>query len=414
VSLPETPDRNVSEPSKPKFAHGSRGMGECVTMGNPVDNRASMWRPSIQPIRLLWLVALPAFLLGLGAGLLIPQSPRPRAQLQEARPNAESGSSQFRCSQFAPGSEESQRCHSQTSSRPEIGPPLAVRSLPAELGASCPGPFDKHEVGTDPDTLASSVTPLKEVKGGWVEFASADGLVIPGYLARPVDGGTYPGVVWAHGGFFEDVDTDVVEAIASGGYVVIGVAYRGSSGHGPELERAIDIAGREVDDVAAGGRFLQGRSGVRSGSIAVAGGSHGGSLALAAAYRYPRLFDAVADFYGVTDWACITYLLTPRLPTALIQYSFGGTPVEVPDEYKRRSAYYNAEDIDVPVYVAHGILDHGIPPGESLKLVDRLRANGTPVTARFFPGKDHGFFQKESPTSVYWNDFFRFLDTSLG
>lgn len=365
----------------------------------------------------VWLAAAVAFALGLGISLVAAREPSGRGagspSVVPSRP-PETGS-EDRCARAEPGSEEEERCL-EAGLRPDFGRPIPVTSLPPEFTAPCPGRFDKgHDAEwvTDVDALPASGHPRHEVKTEWVEFPSLDGLVIPGYLAQPVGGGPYPGVVWAHGGFFDDVDTQTVETIASAGFVVLGVAYRGSSGHGSELEWAVDIAGKEVDDLAAGAHYLQDRR-VVEGPVAVAGSSHGGSLALSAAYRYPQLFEVVADFYGVTDWACILKLLQPPgLPTAVVEYSFGGPPDQVPDEYKERSALYNAGDIRMPVYIAHGLLDVGIPPGESLKLVKKLRANGTAVTARFYLGEGHGFLQREPADSPIWADFLNFLSAHL-
>lgn len=362
------------------------------------------------------LAAVCAFLLGLGVSFAFRERSIPRAEGVRSPSVPPSRPPDDRCARASPGSEEAERCE-EASLRPDFGRPTPVTSLPAQFTAPCPGRFDKRldrAWATDHNELAPNGGPHLEVTVRWVEFRSSDGLTIPAYLAQPADGGPYPGVVWAHGGFFNDVVPETVEAIASGGFVALGVAYRGSSGHGLELQWAVDIAGKEVDDLAAGARFLLDLPEVEAEAIAVAGGSHGGSLALSAAYRYPELFDAVADFYGVTDWACILKLLqSPGLPTTLVEYSFGGTPDEVPGEYMERSAYFNAEDIEMPVYIAHGLLDDGIPPGESLKLVKALASKGTPVTARFYIGKGHGFLQNEPADSPIWGDFLRFLRTHL-
>lgn len=297
--------------------------------------------------------------------------------------------------------------------RPDFGLPVAVTSLPPEFTAPCPGPFGRAE--RQRESIAPQAVPpyepeRHEVTGEWVEFESVDGLVIPAYLARPVEGGPFPAVVYAHGGFFNQTEPEVVETIAGGGFVALGVDYRGSSGHGAELRYTVDVAGKEVDDLVAGAAFLRGVPEVIPDRIAVAGGSHGGSLALSASYEHPDVFAAAADFYGATDWACISTL---RAPLKLIQYSFGGTPEEVPEEYMARSAYYNADDIDIPLYVAHGTGDRSIPPGESLKLVKLLRENGADVTSRFFEDERHAYMLTAPPSSPLWADFFRFLDQHL-
>jgi dienelactone hydrolase len=341
------------------------------------------------------------------------ETPRPRAS--DRGPSETVGEGCDKAAARAGDEEARERCkelrNQDGTRRPDFPEPIPIRSLPAQFTAPCPAPFNARTVPgrVSPGSLPAYGRPLLPVTGEWVEFESSDGLTIPAYLARPDDGKAYPGVVWAHGGFFNDVDPSVVETIASAGYVALGVAYRGSSGHGSELEFTIDVAGKEVDDLAAGARFLQARPDVIGDRLAVAGGSHGGALALTSIYRFPGLFSAAADFYGVTDWGCIFL----RQPLSLVQYSFGGNPVRAPAEYLERSAYYNADRIDVPVYIAHGMLDRGIPPGESLKMAEALQEAGGTVTTRFVIGKGHGFIQQSPPRSPLWADFFRFLDEHL-
>lgn len=297
--------------------------------------------------------------------------------------------------------------------RPNEGntPPI---SLPSELTAPCPAPFEREDLVNriDPQDLGPSDRELLEIESRWVELESRDGLTVPAYLVEPAGRGPFPAVVWVHGGTHETVTTGVIEAIAANGFVALGVDYRGSSGHGRRYQELIEIGEGDVDDVIAGGRYLADHPRVDGERIAVAGGSRGAATALLAAARAPDLFGAAGSFYGIVDWACALAHIGPRVPDNF-QELFGGSPDEVPEEYMRRSPYYHADRIRMPVYMAHGLRDRRPPPGETLKMAEELRARGTDVTVRFYSALSHGFMEDEPPESPLWEDFVEFLEEKL-
>lgn len=289
--------------------------------------------------------------------------------------------------------------------------------LPPEFTAPCssrndPRSVDKAEHGViDPRALEPSDRPLVKITQSNVEFRSADGLQIPGLLMAPATGGPYPGVVWVHGGIGDQVEPQVIEAIARNGYVALGVDYRGSSGHGGNLQAHTDIAQKDVDDVIAGGHYLAGLPNVDADRLVVGGGSRGAAMALLAVIREPGLFHAVGAFYPVVDWAC-ALMQGGQVGEAFIE-AFGGTPEEVPRAYIERSPYYLADRIRVPVYMAAGLRDRHPPPSEMLKMAEALESNGQRPVTRLYSGLGHGFLLRESADSPLWEDFFRFLDRTL-
>ena len=93
-----------------------------------------------------------------------------------------------------------------------------------------------------------------------IEFASADGTRIEGFLVRPLNyqpGRRYPTILRIHGGpvyqFSHEFMADW-QAYAASGYAVVAVNPRGSSGRGFDFARAIyaDWGNKDVADVLAG------------------------------------------------------------------------------------------------------------------------------------------------------------------
>lgn len=307
-----------------------------------------------------------------------------------------------------------ERPRSEVTERRRRSRPEAITELPPEFTAPCTTRVSPRSVAeaVDERTLEPSARSLLSVDERWVEFQSADGLRIPGLLVSPREGGPYPGIVWVHGGIKEQTNPAVVRAIARNGYVVLGVDYRGSAGHGRELVESESIADEDVDDVLAAGRYLATQPAVDPDRMAVAGGSRGGAMSLLAAIREPALFDAVGAFYPIVDWACALALGPGRVAGPFLE-SFGGTPEEVPETYIERSPYYRADEIEVPVYMAHGLRDRHPPATETEKMTEALEEEGAEVTSRYYHDLSHGFIEEEGADSALWGDFFRFLDRHL-
>lgn len=291
---------------------------------------------------------------------------------------------------------------------------LTIADLPPEFTAPCTPRVDPATLDNvvDPRALPPSDRPLVDVTQRQVTFQSTDGLEIPGILVTPRSGGPHPGVVWIHGGLADRADPAVLEAIASNGYVVLGPDYRGSGGYGPEISGDTDIGGKDVDDVIAAGRYLAGLPDVDPDRIAVAGGSRGAAMAFLAVIREPEVFEAVGAFYPIVDWACALVLAGGRVGGPFVE-AFGGSPETSPKTYIERSPYYRADEIRVPVYMAHGLRDRRPPPTETIKMAEALQREGIQPTVRFYNGLSHGFMEREPADSPLWADFFAFLDRSL-
>lgn len=99
----------------------------------------------------------------------------------------------------------------------------------------------------------------------------------------------------------------------------------------------------------------------------VCGASMGGASSLTFAALHPELVDGVASMNGLAN-----HFDYERFQ-AEISASFGGGKADVPEEYKRRSAEYWPERLTMPVAIAVGGKDDGVPPDSVLRLASVLQ-----------------------------------------
>jgi dipeptidyl aminopeptidase/acylaminoacyl peptidase len=135
-----------------------------------------------------------------------------------------------------------------------------------------------------------------------------DGLSIPGYLTLPAgkDPKNLPAVVYPHGGphvrDYWGYD-EVVQMMASRGYAVLQINFRGSSGYGDDWGKAGWRGWGTVmhDDITAGARWLISEGIANPKRMCIVGWSYGGYAALLGVVKEPELYRCAASIAGVSD-----------------------------------------------------------------------------------------------------------------
>ncbi|MGI4831563.1 MAG: alpha/beta hydrolase family protein [Janthinobacterium lividum] len=233
-----------------------------------------------------------------------------------------------------------------------------------------------------------------------VTWKSRDGHGIDGLLYKPhasKPGSKLPAVLWIHGGP-EGQDTYRLDGwaqyLAQQGYLVLEPNYRGSTGYGEAFRNlnVEDSNGGEVDDVAAGAQFLISNENADPARIGIGGGSHGGTMVAYAVTRYPELFAAGEELYGVVDRELFVYRTNAQSATRWMM-KMGGSPSEKPDTYRHANVLLSISKVRTPLLVMHGENDPQVPPAESEAFVKALRANGKTVFYFTYSGELHGFAQ---------------------
>jgi dipeptidyl aminopeptidase/acylaminoacyl peptidase len=252
-----------------------------------------------------------------------------------------------------------------------------------------------------------------------VQFKSKDGTQITGLLYKPHGLKTdtrYPAVLWIHGGpEAQDVyRLDLwAQYLAQQGYLVLEPNYRGSTGYGEKFRNANveDSGGGEMNDVAAGAQYLIDRGLADPKRIAIGGGSHGGTMTAYAVTRYPQLFAAAIEMFGVVDRA--TFVERTNGNSALRwMMKMGGSPAEKPEAYQRANSLLLVDKIQTPLLILHGEDDPQVPPYESVQFTKALAAHHKTYYYFTYPGELHGFSQRDHRLDA-WAKELAFLEAYI-
>lgn len=183
------------------------------------------------------------------------------------------------------------------------------------------------------------------------------------------------------------------------GYAVLAVNNRGSNGYGKTFFHMDDRKHGDVDlkDVVAGRGYLESLDWVDKDKIGIIGGSYGGYMTVAALAFTPEVFDVGIDIFGVTNWERTLASIPPwweSFRKAL--YDEMGDPAVDKERHHAISPLFHAENITKPLLVVQGANDPRVLQVESDEMVEKVRANGVPVTYVLFPDEGHGFLKREN------------------
>lgn len=253
-----------------------------------------------------------------------------------------------------------------------------------------------------------------------VRFKGKDGVPLAGILNRPSGfrpGTRYPAIILAHGGP-EGQDTVGFSSwplfLAQEGYIVLRPNFRGSTGYGEKFRNlnVEDSGGGEIDDIGAAVKFLVDQGLADSRRIAIAGGSHGGTVVANAVTKLPTLFAAGLELYGVVDRALFLQY-TNRNSKIRWETKMGGTPQEKPAVYRKANVLPDVASIQTPLLILHGEQDPQVPPQESQQFAEALKKAGKVSSYFTYPGEGHGFLQREHRLDA-WRKQLEFLGKYLG
>ncbi len=242
-----------------------------------------------------------------------------------------------------------------------------------------------------------------------VEFPAADGLIVHGQLFLPAKTGAqrHPAMLFFHGGPYRQMlpawhPMDAYswmygfnQFLASQGYIVLSVNYRGGIGYGLNFREPphFGAAGAsEFNDIRGAGDWLRKRNDIDPARIGIWGGSYGGLMTALGLARAPDLFAAGVDYAGVHDWR--TQL--PQLTGAAAQLAYDSSAIATMGKWR------------APVLVAQNDDDREVPFGQSIELVQALRQRNLPFDQLVMPDEGHVMLRAHA-----WLTFFGAAQTYL-
>ena len=230
---------------------------------------------------------------------------------------------------------------------------------------------------------------------------TADGLTLSGLLTTPAKGtGPWPMVVNPHGGpHGRDAWTYDGEAqlLASRGYAVLKVDFRGSTGYGKAfMESGYGEWGRKMqDDVTAATRWAIEQKIADPSRICIYGGSYGAYAAMMGPLREPGLYRCAAGAYGVYDLELIKKwgdIRRSRWGKRYLDRTLGTDAGML----ARHSPARRAKELELPLFVAHGGRDDRASPEHYRAMTAALDRAGVSYASYYKSYEAHGMYDDEN------------------
>jgi len=250
-----------------------------------------------------------------------------------------------------------------------------------------------------------------------IAFKARDGIQIHGYLTRPAGAakGAVPLIVHPHGGPFGIRDVwgfnPEVQFLASRGYAVLQVNYRGSGGYGFGFEAAgFKRWGLEMqDDLTDAVKWAIEEGIADPHNIGIYGASYGGYATMMGLVKTPELYRVGINYVGVVDLPRLYRYDTQTRRVEGIQDWFRnwwvghiGDPKADADRLHDTSPINFVERIEAPVMVVHGRLDPRVDiDGQYRPLIRALIAENKTYEALVKRHEGHGFFKEQNQIELY-------------
>ncbi len=247
-----------------------------------------------------------------------------------------------------------------------------------------------------------------------------DGLDVPVFLtARDgLKARKAPMVVMPHGGPHGIRDywrwDQTAQLLASRGYAVLQVNYRGSGGYGYSFEDAgYRHWGTKIqDDIADATRWAIAQGIADPARVCIYGGSFGGYSALMSATREPDLYRCAIGFAGVYDLAAQSTdsdIGDGKLGRQYLEEAVGSDPAALRDG----SPATHVAKIKAALLIAHGTMDKRVPFSQAKRLRSALDAAQKPYEWLEYVGEEHGLSKPENELDFY-TKLLAFLDKHIG
>lgn len=250
-----------------------------------------------------------------------------------------------------------------------------------------------------------------------MRFTTSDGVEIAGFMTLPNgvdDPKNLPTVLLPHGGPHAEgdgweFDTEA-QFLASRGYLVLQINYRGSQGRGRRFEEAgyKQWGTRIQDDLIEGVRWAVAQGYADSKRICSYGASFGAYSAMMVAAKAPDLFKCAIGYAGIYDLS----MMFNKGDIKDSKYGRNYLGRVLGNDMQALGAISPtslAEKIKVPVLLIHGEEDERAPIAQGMAMRDALAKSGNPADWWAVAKEGHGFYNEDNNIAL-----FKRLETFLG
>ena len=278
------------------------------------------------------------------------------------------------------------------------------------------------------DTVAPAIELLGQVRPNLTpdqlgatnpfEFAARDGTVLSGYITSakntPMPG---PMVVMPHGTPFVSRDywayNRAAQILATRGYHVLQVNYRGSNGFGADFVKAgFRELGDDIQkDIIDATRWSVGANVADPERICIYGNSWGGYSALMSSALEPDLYKCAIAYNAQSDLTLFLRTGQQR-ETEIGEKYFEQTIGRTPEFLARHSPVNFAQNIKAKVMFVHGGQNRDVPLLHAQRMRDALRENGQEVEW-LVEGEQGSAFRGSETLRNMWEHQLAFLSSHL-
>ncbi|QQX82430.1 S9 family peptidase [Shewanella sp. KX20019] len=285
-----------------------------------------------------------------------------------------------------------------------------------------PGEFYLYDTQTNKaEHLLSSHSWIDKSKLAPTEpfrIKTPDGLVLNGYLTLPVGKtSNLPTVVIPHGGpHTRDYwgYNAQVQLLASKGYAVVQVNFRGSTGYGESFKEAgyKQWGAKIQDDILLATQYAVQTGVADKDRLCIFGASFGGYSALQASIREPDTFKCSIGYVGVYDLAMLYKegdIKDVKWGDAYLDKTLGTDKAELISQ----SPVHNIDKLKTPVLIIHGEDDNRAHFEHALALKEVLDKEEHPYEWLVKDKEGHGFYKEENIIEAN-HKILAFLDKYIG
>jgi dipeptidyl aminopeptidase/acylaminoacyl peptidase len=238
---------------------------------------------------------------------------------------------------------------------------------------------------------------------------ASDGLWIHGYVTRPKSakpGVLPPLIVLPHGGPHGVRDEwgydGEAQLLASEGFAVLQVNYRGSGGYGEKFQEAgyRHWGDRITQDIIDATRYAIAKGYADPKRVCSYGASFGAFSALQSAILAPDLFRCAVGYAGVYDLTIMASsgdISESRMGKGYVKAVLGSDE----EALKRMSPVYNADKLKAKVFLIHGKQDERAPIKHAERMKEALEKVGRPPSWLVEQKEGHGFYDEGARERMY-------------
>jgi len=252
-----------------------------------------------------------------------------------------------------------------------------------------------------------SMSPMRPVT-----ITARDGVELRAYLTIPrgAEPHNLPLILHPHGGPYGIRDhwgfDRHVQFLASRGYAVLQVDFRGSGGYGKKF---MDIAWRQwglamQDDLTDAVAWAVEQGFADPDRVCIYGASYGGYATMSGITSTPERYRCAANYVGVVDLFELYDYWSAGAIASGIEGWFRraiGDPRDDRARLEATSPINHLAGLDVPLFVIHGRRDPRVPVAQAEKLVRALDRLDVPYELMIKDDEGHGFYKEENNIELY-------------